>query len=1082
MVGKLLSTTFSPDSLNDAVVEQTSTDINAGTETTTGFRTESTVSAWGFWGWLGYRVHTASTLGQQQKLFDQLKSELREEYLGGEPIDARTENGAHQLNSEISSVEKKGLFRGTDQSCVSMGVVRLAAIKRIEAEIDLLSSRKGAFLTPRMIAELRTKAEIQFASITMSGVRRYRPQSTGGRLSDAQNFDPLKDYKALLRRSQAGSDVIRLTTNSDMSSQGNQDAVEVGRGAARLMLAPRGSVPPEENVAERTLAHCLASLKLAYFRGARVDSVSTKEVAFDRLVGKYVESRLIDKKTGRLCDLTKNDFQALERLAFKNRSTVGRAERPFNEMFEASAAGPAHSRYSGFTLEKDAGVIHLIAESPRHAAMYIETLDPETHKWKLTKLDFAYVTDMSRPDPSLFEQLTDESLLRGTIRLSEAEVTKSMNGGEAEYKMTNPTVISEADRKIGRSVPTGLLGMGSGKMKDVTSIRLPITEIKKIIETAKVLRKREIAEELDDVPLYHLYGRTASKEELGKELKIHQHRQASAMVELVRIQMLFDHLAEMKLDDKEAAAAQAAAAAAAQGAAPAQAAAPAPERPWCPTLLQSLRDQGLLAKLSLESLQRPPRNTPMHEVLGTMKERIGTVEEAYVDTSEAAKKRADLVRSVTDASSRFGASVKGLLEDGKGLSASERGQLQKLFPSEVNGLLAELWYCQRAIHQLSYKIEKLSNIEALELDLKAVRKELQMREASKTIAKEHRQNANVHLAAAMRKLKPDNWDATPSSEELESSKKDGSFEAFYEQFVKDAIATQQKRLALSDSLRVDSIMARIREKAARQPKSEPESLSDALTIRDFEPLASRLSELKPAGWDESWTADRLRDIFLTKPKRLSNYIENLAAAPMSEEDNNRLAAAAKRIVHDTLSTPFAVRAKNPNEDLAQIRVKNFGGELPEFDVLMSDEDLAKLAADLESRYSVRSAEMIKGADGYTATDEKGRRALRAGNCADWVRSMMQLAGVNIEGIKLVSTSSIIPDRYNFSDPQVLARGRYDSFRIGFARTGFKLHEKTPLSVRNVSPQPRTALQNQDEFLMQRRRHGVQYDLSGLMRP
>ncbi|CAM4294682.1 hypothetical protein [Bordetella muralis] len=1088
MVGKLLSTTFSQDALNDAVVAQTSSDNNSQSNE---FGTRSTVSAWGFWGWLGYRVHTASTLDQQQELFKQLKSELREKYLDIPFIDDEAEQYASILNSEISSAEKKGSFRGTDQTMASIVVVRLAAIARIEAEIDLLASQKGAFLTPRKIAELKSKAELQIASITMSGLRRYRPQSTGGRVSDAQNFDPLKDYKALLRRCQTGSEVIRLTTNSDMSSQGNQGAIEARRSVTRLMLAPQGSVPTEESVAERTLAHCLASLKLAYFRNGSVDAVSTKEVAFDRLVSKYVESRLIDKKTGRLCDLTKNDFQALERLAFKNRSTVGRAERPFNEMFGASAGDPAHSRYSGFTLEKDAGVIHLITESPRHAAMYIETLDPEMHVWKLTKLDFSYIADPLRPAPSLFEKLTDESLFRGTIRFAEGTVTRSMNG-EAEYEMTNPTVISAADLKIGKSVPTNLLGMGSGKMKDVTSIRLPMIEIKKIIETAKILRESEIKEEPNDVPFYHLYGRNASTEELSKELKSYQHKQASAMQELVRIQMLLDHFAETKLDSKEAVAIQAAAAA--QAAAPAQAAAVPVERPWCPEVLQSLRAQGLLGGLSLEPLQSQPADTPMRRALGTMRERIGTVEEAYVATDKARVKRTDLESRVRQEAHRFRHSVKGLLEDGKGLSASEREQLEKLSLPKVNGLLAGLWNNQRIIHQLSHKIEKLSNIETLELDLKAVRKELQMREVSKTIANEYWQSANDRLAAAMRKLRPDNWEATPSSDELKRYKKNGSFEAIYEQFVKDAIATQQEKLASSDPRRVDLIMARIREKAARQPTSEHNSLSEALTTQDFEPLAARLGELKPAGWRKSWTADRLRDVFLTDAERLNDYIDNLKTAPTSLEDNIRLAVEAERIVRDSLPPPSVVRAKNPDEvvagiraknsdeDLAKIRIRNFGGELPGVPVPMSDEALAELAAALESRYNIRSAEMIKGADGFTATDEKGRLAVRAGNCADWVRSMMWLAGVNIEGIKLASTSSIIPDRYNFSDPQVLSRGRYDSFRVGFARTGFKLHEKTPPSVKEVSPQPRTALQNLDELLMQRRRHGAQYDLNGLMRP
>src|SRR5690606_17550379 len=98
--------------------------------------------------------------------------------------------------------------------------------------------------------------------------------------------------------------------------------------AADLMLIQPGGAPAPEQVAHRTLAHCLASLKHAYFR-VSPDSydISTKELAFDREVSKYVERQLVDRTTGRLCELTKSDFFALEKLAFENRSSLGHCER-----------------------------------------------------------------------------------------------------------------------------------------------------------------------------------------------------------------------------------------------------------------------------------------------------------------------------------------------------------------------------------------------------------------------------------------------------------------------------------------------------------------------------------------------------------------------------------------------------------------------------------------------------------------------------------------------------------------------------------------------------------------------------------
>src|SRR5690606_18098942 len=134
----------------------------------------------------------------------------------------------------------------------------------------------------------------------------------------------------------------------------------------------------------------------------------------------------------------------------------------------------------------------------------------------------------------------------------------------------------------------------------------------------------------------------------------------------------------------------------------------------------------------------------------------------------------------------------------------------------------------------------------------------------------------------------------------------------------------------------------------------------------------------------------------------------------------------------------------------------------------------KEVACLESRYNDLSADMIKGEDGYTATDAKGQRRVRVGNCADWLRNILRLAGVTIKGIETLSGSSVVAERLSIQDPHMLARGQYDSVRVGVARTGLKLHAPTP-TVKEVTPQPRTASSNAASFLTQSRLDGVQYD-------
>lgn len=1072
MVTKLLSTTFSQDSLNNAVVAQTAADKDTGKISTQGFGTQSTVSAWGFWGWLGYRVHTATTLGQQQALFQQLKSELREKYLDVKSINSGMEASARQLNSEIYSAEKTGVFRGTDKKEETSSVVKLAAIERIEAEIDRLSSQKSAFLTPRMIAELNSKAEVQFASITMSGLKGYRPQSTGGRVSDAQTFNPLKDYKSLLKRSQTGSEVIRLTTDSDMSSNGIQNAIESERSTIKLTLAPWESAAIEENVAGKTLAHCLASLKQAYFRAdAGETSLSIKEVAFDHEVSKYVESRLIDKTTGRLRDLTQPDFQVLEQLAFTGRSTIGRVERPFDEMFCDAGGTAVHSRYSGFTVEKDVGVIHLINEGTRHAAMYIETLDPERNTWVLNKVDFGYTASDAYLKLSVTQKLRDETLLPGYIKVSEGTVTHRASGQEDEYEMRNPDIISQADRNIGASVATNTFGlMKDGKMDDVTSMRLPMADVKKIIETAKAQRKDEKDQMQGNTPLYHLGGRNVSSEDLHKQLMSYKQKKDAAMLELVRIQMLFEQFAEIELTSSAAEAAV--------------------QNTWfgfkTPELLQSLRARGLLGALSFESWASMLQDTPT-----PMAKRLGAIHETYDATRGDSAKLNSMERDLIQEAKRFEQSVQVLLGSSS-LSSKERWGLQQLSRSSIDHLLSGLWQDHRAIHQLSQKYENLLKIESLELDLKAARKELEMRRTSKASIDENWDSASRKLAAAMQALKPDGWTKPLTAEALKAYCTDGSINRTLEEFAEAAISTHQTK-RVTQHVGIDLLLTRIREKAARHLESE--SLSSALTTEDFEALADRLSELKSANGSITWGAGQLRTSFLEHPKRFNEYIDDLITAQMSEDDKNSLVAEAEKIVGDALNPLSAAQRQafeawqrptatvlgtNRDDVLTGIRARNVDivpVGIPAQNPGEEVTELEKAVAALESRYNELSADMIKGVDGYTATDEKGRRAVRAGNCADWVRNMMRLGGVNIEGIEMAPTSSIIPERFNPQDPKVLAQGRYDSFRVGFARAGFKLHGgKAPPSVRDVSAQLRAALRNRDDYLIQPRRHGVQYDV------
>jgi hypothetical protein len=1093
MITTLLSTNFSSDSLNAAVVAQTSTDNTSGATKFEGFGTQSTVPASGFWGWLGYRVHTTSTMDQQQVLFRQLKSEIREKYLGAATADFGIATDARRLNAEINDAEATGSFRGSDKKSVSASVVKLAAMERIEAEIDQLSSRKGAFVTPRMIAELKAKAEVQFASIEMGALQDYRPQSTGGRVSDAQDFNPLKDYKSLLKRSANGSEVIRFTTDIDNSHKAGHDPIDREASAPRLTLATWKSAPGNEDVAQKTLAHCLASLKHAYFRTATGDvQISTKEVAFDREVSKYVESRMIDKATGRLTDLTQGDFQVLEKLAFASRSTMNRMERPFEEMFRDFSGTAVPSRYCGYMVEKDIGVIHLINQGPRHAAMYIETLDPEKNAWVLNKVDIGYTADeYDKKNP--LQKAGDELIVPGYLMIAEGTVTHRADGQENAYAISNSEVISQADRNIGASVSTRALGfMKEGKMEDVTSMRLPMSDVKRILQAAKAQLKDEKDQLQGNVPLYHYAGRNFSTHDLIKQLVSYDHKQNAAMLELVRIEMLLDHFAELKPTSSPAAAlagnaTEALRSTAAEAPTGSEVDADAQNTPsglTTPELLQLLRAEGLLGSLSLESQKSLPEDT-----VKSIVDRLHAVHNAYVVSQDAGTIRDGMERRLKQKSKDFEQSVKALL-DSPSVSSQERLVLQKLSKSGIERVLSELWQNHRAIHQLSQKYHNLLSIESLVGNLKAARKELEMRKATRALFSERLRGPSEKMAAAMQALRPDGWTKPITAEALRDYGANRTFKQVFEEFTQAAVDAQQVEI-VAQELGIDRLLTSIREKAARFTAAD---VSSALAEEDFTPLADRLHELKPQGWTTTLNASQLRVEFLTEPNRFNRYVAELIIKQLSAEQSKSSSENAAKIVSDRLDSAYLVfeRAfKAWREPAAKTLTQNLDDGLTPDRKTLRDPDpvqslaqnadeqvteMEKAVAALERRYDELSADMIKGADGYTATDVKGRRAVRAGNCADWVRNMMRLGGVHIEGIELVSRSGFIPDRFNPQDPVVLARGRYDSFRFGFARSGFKLHEKPSPSVRDISPDARTALRNRDDYQIQARRQGAQYDL------
>ncbi|MBV8406782.1 MAG: hypothetical protein JOY64_04065, partial [Alphaproteobacteria bacterium] len=524
-MGGLLSTKFAPNS-NVAIVKA---DGHDGTT----FKAQEKVSAGGLPGLFGAKVHAKSTLAQQKEVFSELKRELREKYLGTGDF-TQHDAAADKLNSDIRAAEKKKSFfskpqsyRGSDSVSVGTDVAKLATIKRLETEIDQLASGKNAHLTPTMLAALKSKAEVQFASIGMDAIKGYRSQSEGGGVSASQNFNPLKDYKSLLRSDNASAKVVRLT----------------GEGEASRIELAGSKTASVEGTAEKTLAHCVASLKQAYFRaGPDAPTISSKEVAFDRQVAKYVERGMLDNATGKLRELTKGDFQKLEKLAYDGRSTVGRVERPFNDII-GKTAGTANSRYSDLTLDKDHGAIHLVNDGNPHSVMFIETFDPEANKWNLAKLDFGYSLS-ERSERSLMDKFSGDKLLPGKVMLSEGSVTLAQAGEQQKShqpsQTTNPGVISEADLKIGRNVPSKLLGFINlgARMDDITSIRIPISELNKMLETAKLQHDQSNDGLQGNTALYHLKGQSLSGADLTRHPAGYEEQQAEDTLELARSEAL----------------------------------------------------------------------------------------------------------------------------------------------------------------------------------------------------------------------------------------------------------------------------------------------------------------------------------------------------------------------------------------------------------------------------------------------------------------------------------------------------------------------------------------------------------------
>lgn len=935
MVGHLLSANFSLNALNEAVVEEAAP-TQHGDEKKQKFGTRATVSAGGIWGFFGWRVHSASTLGQQQKLFAQLKSELREKYLGIQQFSMREENDAALLNHYIRCAEKTGVYRGSDRQRVSASVIRLAAIKRLETDIDHAAAKSDAFVSPRMIADVKRRADMQFASIMLSGLEGYHSCSTGGQALPDQDFNPLKDYKSLVRGATATSGIIRLIAGNDTAAAKDRGAIASGTRVPTLTLASAQSIPIEDDVAQKTLMHCVASLKRAYFRvNPDKPKISTKEVAFDRVLSNYVESRLVDKTTGRLRELTTRDFHALERLAFNGRSTAGRFERPFDEVFGDGACMTAQSRYSGFRLGREAGVIHLIDQGGPHSMMFIETFDPEKREWHLTKLHFSFTPSSTQENRNVWQQLVDEQLAPGKIVLSEASVTCNQSGTKDAYRARNENEISDADMKIGRAVMDRAFGViPYGEKGYITSMRLPAADIRKMLQVVKTQHGADTEGLQGNTALYRFRGKDVSSDELSIQLGRYQYKQAQTMFEFVRMQMILDKLEAFEREENDVKNAfkqgvinrgQTVLEAEQQADRTEFTIAFDGERV---SLLQYLRKQGVLDLSYGTYPEGRSLQAQTYRAIQNVEDKVRALKTTIEARPNGCQAWERLKWDLRTSGDYFNGRVQSLL-DNPSLCAEERRQLENVSPTNIERVTSDLWRNHRAIHQISQKIDNLSRIEALEIALKAARKELDMREASKAIAE-------------------DNW------------------------------------------------------------------------IRARNRFAGAAHTLNPGNGVTAIAAD--------------------ASSPLSTTEWR---------AHIT----FQVYAEKAAEQ-------------------------EKLVASLESWYNDLSADMIKGEDGYTATDATGQRRVRVGNCADWLRNILRLAGVTIKGIETLSGSSVVAQHLSIQDPHVLARGQYDSVRVVVARTGFKLHAPTPTStptVKEVAPEPRTASSNAASFLTQSRMHGVQYD-------
>src|SRR5690606_12639661 len=171
------------------------------------------------------------------------------------------------------------------------------------------------------------------------------------------------------------------------------------------------------------------------------------------------------------------------------------------------------------------------------------------------------------------------------------------------------------------------------------------------------------------------------------------------------------------------------------------------------SLLQYLRKQGVLDLLHGTYSEGRSLQVQTYRAIQNVEDKVSalkaTIEARPNGCQEWERLKWDLITS----GDYFNGRVKSLLDD-PSLCAEERRQLESLSPTNIERVTSGLWQNHRAICQISQKIENLSKIETLEIALKAARKELDMRVASKTIAQDNWIRVRNRLAGSARAPKP----------------------------------------------------------------------------------------------------------------------------------------------------------------------------------------------------------------------------------------------------------------------------------------------------------------------------------------